>query len=226
MRSQAWLGAVVCALAVTAASDGAADEEVIALFNGKSLDGWTTADGRPVSKGWSVEDGMLVRESRGGAIYTDEEYGDFELSFQWKIAQRGNSGIKYRVRFYKKGVRGNPGWLGCEYQVFDDLGRDTNPKTSCGAIYGLYAPSEEKQLRPAGEFNDSRIVVRGTKIEHWLNGEKVVEADTSSHEWRRRIAGSKFSVVDGFFENPKGRIQIQDHGSKVWFRNVTLRRLD
>ena len=193
-------------------------EQVIRLFDGKSLAGWQTADGEPVTRGWTVEDGMLVRASRGGSIFTASEYGDFELTFQWKIARRGNSGIKYRVAFYEKGVYGNPGWLGCEYQLFDDANRRTDPVHSCGAIYELYAPTADKKLRPVGEFNDSRIVVQGTKIEHWLNGAKVVEADTQSEDWKQRIAASKFGDVAGFFRNAKGRIELQDHGHKVWFR--------
>jgi hypothetical protein len=203
-----------------------AEDGVIRLFDGKSLSGWTTATGEPVTKGWIVEDGMLVRVSRGGSIYTADEYGDFDLSFQWKIARRGNSGIKYRVAFYKKGVYGNPGWLGCEYQLFDDVGRRPDPVHSSGAIYGLYAPSAQKELRPVGEFNDARIVVQGTKVEHWLNGVKVVEADTASDDWKRRIAASKFGDVAGFFRNAKGRIELQDHGSRVWFRNIELRKID
>jgi hypothetical protein len=203
-----------------------AEDAVIQLFDGKSLVGWTTAAGEPVKNGWIVEDGMLVRNGRGGSIYTAEEYGDFELSFEWKIARRGNSGVKYRVAFYPKGVYGNPGWLGCEYQLFDDVGRNAEPLYSSGAIYGLYAPSADKVLRPVGEFNDARIVVLGTKLEHWLNGVKVVEADTASEDWKQRIAASKFGDVAGFFRNPKGRIELQDHGSRVWFRKIELRPLD
>jgi hypothetical protein len=203
-----------------------ADENTIQLFNGKSLEGWTTSSGEPVTSGWIVEDGMLVRTSRGGSIYTAKEYGDFDLSFEWKIAPRGNSGVKYRVAHYEKGVYGNPGWLGCEYQLFDDAGRGARPRYSSGAIYELYAPSENKKLRPVGEFNESRIVVHGTKIEHWLNGERIVDADTNSDDWKRRVARSKFGDVAGFFTNPKGRIELQDHGAKVWFRNIVLRPLD
>jgi hypothetical protein len=204
----------------------AAEDAAISLFDGKSLDGWTTAGGDPVTRGWTVEDGMLVRTSRGGSIFTTKEYGDFDLSFEWKIAPRGNSGVKYRVAFFEKGVYGNPGNLGCEYQIFDDVGRRTGPEHSCGALYALYPPSTDKTLRPVGEFNESRIVARGSKIEHWLNGAKVVDADTSSDDWKRRIADSKFHDVAGFAQNAKGRIELQDHGSKTWFRNIVLRPLE
>jgi hypothetical protein len=203
-----------------------AEEEVIHLFDGKSLAGWQTAGGEPVTRGWTVQDGMLVRSSRGGSIFTVDEYGDFDLTFQWKIARRGNSGVKYRVAFYEKGVYGNPGWLGCEYQLFDDVNRPTDPVHSCGSIYELYAPSTEKKLRPVGEFNDSRIVARGSKVEHWLNGAKVVDADTQSEDWKQRIAASKFGDVAGFFRNAKGRIELQDHGHRVWFRNIELRPVE
>lgn len=204
------------------------DDGLIRLFDGKSLDGWTTASGEPVTNGWAVEDGLLVREDRGGAIYSKEEYGDFQLDFDWKIAERGNSGVKYRLSFYEKGVRGQPGWLGCEYQLLDDE-RHPNAKkasTSAGALYSLYAPSENKQLEPAGQFNHSRIVARGPHFEHWLNGVKIVSADTSSDTWKERIAASKFAKVKDFALNQKGRIQIQDHGSKVWFRDIKLKPLD
>ena len=204
---------------------GRAEEQGKALFDGKTLNGWTTASGKPVTRGWTVEDGMLVRANRGGAIYSKEEFGDFDLRFEWKIAPRGNSGVKYRLIFYKKGVFGRPGWLGCEYQVFDDAGRKTHPTTSAGALYGLVAPNDKKKLKPTGEFNTSRIVAHGTKIEHWLNGEKIVEIDTASDDWKQRIAKSKFGPVNGFFENPKGRIELQDHGSRVWFRSITIRDL-
>lgn len=202
--------------------------EVVSLFDGQTLDGWTTASGEPVTKGWKVEDGVLLRTGGGGAIYTEREYGDFALDFEWKIAPRGNSGVKYRVRYYEQGVRGRPGWLGYEYQLLDDATRLKvgKSKSGTGAIYSLYAPGENKRLKPTGEYNHSRIVVCETKIEHWLNGEKIVEADTSSQEWKKRIADSKFGPVKDFSLNKRGRIQLQDHGSNVWFRNITLRPLD
>lgn len=218
---------VVLSLAVFLSTAAAADEgRIVDVFDGKSLDGWTRADGQPVTKGWSVSDGVLMRNGKGGgAIYLPGEYGDFEFRFSWKMPERGNSGVKYRVAWYEKGVRGRPGWLGCEYQLLG-VRSGKGSKGSTGAIYSLYAPSKEAKQKGPDEFNDSRIVVRDGRIEHWLNGEKICQADTNSEEWRERIAQSKFSTTDGFFRNPTGRIQFQDHGSPVWFKDLELRVFD
>lgn len=223
-RSRNWFSVFLMLIAICVATEVQADDRAIELFDGKSLAGWVTEDGRPVTEGWTVEDGMLVRRGRG-SIYADKEYGDFDLQFEWKIADRGNSGVKYRVTFYEHGVHGHPSWLGCEYQLFDDVHRNSTPETSTGSIYGLYAPSTHKSLKKVGEFNQSRIVVEGPHIQHWLNGVQVVDAYAGSAEWKERLAKSKFSVVPGFFENAKGRIQLQDHGSVVWFRRITLKDL-
>ena len=212
--------------AMITASLAYGEESVISLFDGKSLVGWETDEGKPVEYGWRVEDGTIFRSARNGPIYAVGEYGDFELSFEWRIAQGGNSGVKYRVAYYPKGVWGNPSWLGCEYQLYDDEGRSTDPKQTAGAIYALYAPNDRKKLKPVGEFNSSKIVCVGTKIEHWLNGALVVEADTKSDDWKSRVAASKFGNAHCFFENPRGRIQLQDHGHDVWFRNIVLRTFD
>jgi 3-keto-disaccharide hydrolase len=211
--------------APSAASSEEPGSEEIALFDGTSLSGWTDENGKPITNGWEVEEGVLVRTQRSGAIYTDNPFEDFELEFEWKLAKGGNSGIKYRVRHYQKGVWGQPGWLGCEYQLYDD-NKSPSPVSSTGALYALYAPNDKKKLNPPGTYNHSRVVVEGNRIEHWLNGVKIVEADTSSAAWRKRIAKSKFARVKGFAQNRKGRLQIQDHGSKVWFRKIVLRPID
>jgi hypothetical protein len=194
------------------------------LFDGKSLEGWITESGEPVTEGWAVQDGELVRTERGGAIYYHREFEDFILDFEWKIAPGVNSGLKYRVRHYDVGVRGNPGWLGCEYQIYDDA-KDPGPLSSMGALYALYAPNEKKRVNPPGEYNHSRVVVSGTRIEHWLNGEKIVEADTASDDWKNRVAQSKFAPAKDFAQNRRGYIQLQDHGGQIWFRRITLRPL-
>jgi hypothetical protein len=198
----------------------------IQLFDGKTLKGWVSREGKEPSTNWSVKDGMLALDGVGGSLFSAEEYGDFDLSFEWKIAAKGNSGVKYRVSYYKTGVRKRPGWLGCEYQLFDDQSEKPTTKLSSGALYDLYPPAAEHKLRPVGEFNESRIVVRGNKIEHWLNGVQVVSATIGDEDWNKRVAASKFNTAKDFMKNPKGRIELQDHRSKVWFRNIVLTPLD
>lgn len=197
-------------------------EEAASPFDGKSLAGWTTQDGKPVTQGWEVVDGVIHLKKEGkraGHIVTAQEYGDFDLSFEWKIAERGNSGIKYRVRSYGGKV------LGCEYQVYDDAATKgkVKPKGSAGALYDLYEPNDLKHLKPAGEYNQARIVVKGNKIEHWLNGQLIVSATVGDEDWQRRVAASKFNDVPDFGLNPRGKLMLTDHGSEVWYRNFVFK---
>jgi hypothetical protein len=193
-------------------------DEPAPLFDGKTLDGWTTLDGKPVTRGWEVVDGMihLKKETpRGGHIISAREVGDFTLTFEWKIAKGGNSGLKYRVRQYGKQM------LGCEYQIFDDdVARKPAPNKSAGSLYDVYEPNADKLLKPAGEFNTARIVVQGDRIEHWLNGYLIVSATVGDEDWQRRIAKSKFARNAGFGQNRTGKIMLTDHGSEVWYRNI------
>ena len=197
----------------------AAAQPPIPLFDGTSLQGWIRMDGKPVEEDWEVVDGALHLKDRpaGGAnLFTEQEYTDFELEFEWRIAPKGNNGLKYRVQKY-----GNQ-YLGCEYQILDDAAYKLNPRGMTGSLYELYEPSDAKQLRPVGEFNQSRIVVRGNRIEHWLNGARIVSADVGTSEWQQRVAESKFHSAEGFGENRSGLIMLTDHGSEVWYRNIVL----
>lgn len=197
----------------------------VPLFDGKDLAGWTNAAGKPVASGWAVEaGGVLHRAAKGGDIYTAKEYGDFEFSFEWKIAPGGNSGVKYRVISYDK-----KGFLGPEYQLLDDAKHPdakVGPQRQSASLYDFVAPdAKTKKLNPPGEWNTSKIVVRGTKFEHWLNGAKVIEMDTATDAWKAAHAKSKFKDVPEFAKNPKGRIMLQDHGDETWFRNLTIKEL-
>ena len=197
----------------------AAAQQPMALFDGTSLRGWMRMDGKPVEEDWEVVDGTLHLKDRPGSganLFTEQEYTDFELEFEWRIAPKGNNGLKYRVRKY-----GNQ-YLGCEYQILDDAAYKLSPRGMTGSLYELYEPSDAKQLRPVGEFNHSRIVVRGNRIEHWLNGARIVSANVGTREWQQRVAESKFHNVEGFGENRSGLIMLTDHGSEVWYRNMML----
>ena len=162
------------------------------IFDGESLDNWTLENGKPVPSGWEVKNGTIHRKrgkKRTGNIVTRELYGDFDFSFEWKIAKGGNSGVKYRVQKYGRKM------LGYEYQILDTGKTDQPPgKKDTGSIYALFEPSPDRTLNPNGQFNKSRIVARGERIEHWLNGKLIATATIGNAEWEKRIAESKFFV--------------------------------
>ena len=194
----------------------------IGLLNGRDLAGWSKMNSIPTNQGWEVADGGLHRIGSGGDLYfTAFRFVDFDLRWEWKIAPGGNSGVKYKVRQFD-GV-----WLGCEYQLLDDDRHENgrNPKTSAGALYGVWPPAPTKTLRPVGEYNESRVVVCGCRIEHWLNGQRILNLDTRSQEWKERVSRSKFADRSGFGQNRAGFIMLQDHGDEVWFRHIELRPL-
>ena len=192
----------------------------VALFDGKTLAGWTNAAGGPPPEGWEVADGTLHRKAKGGDLYLGRELGDFDLTFEFKISKGGNSGLKYKVATFGKDL------LGIEYQVLDDA---SHPDSKVGghhqtaAFYDIKPAAADKPVKPAGEWNTGRIVAKGSKLEHWLNGAKVVEIDTASDEWKTLIGKSKFKNKPGFGQNARGRLFLQDHGNEVWFRNFELK---
>ncbi len=188
--------------------------EPIQLFDGESTRGWTKRSGEP-STNWIVQDGTLFRSKAGGDLYHEHWYQDFELTFEWKIAKNGNSGVKYRVRKY-----GNQS-LGCEYQIQDDKGKPFNKHATAG-LYAVYEPNGTKKAAPVDEWNTSKIVICGKQIEHWLNGQIVVSTCVGSDDWLERVASSKFKDKPFFGQNREGRIFLQDHGNPVWFRNVVV----
>lgn len=205
---------------------GAADEErseFVPLFDGKTLNGWRTPAGAQPKTGWEVVDGAIHHlKGRGGHLVSEKQFTDFELRFEWKIAKGGNSGVKYRMTHTTKGL------YGCEYQLLDDPNHSNgkNPRTRLGALYDLYAPDESiKEPRPVGEYNQSRIIAQGPKLEHWLNGKRILNVDTSSDKWKELIGRSKFRSIDGFAAEKPSPILLQDHGDDVWFRNIEIRVL-
>ena len=193
------------------------------LSDGRSLDGWQPVGkaGVPVT-GWVVQHGVLFhgKAAGGGDIVTTESYGDFELTWEWKIGEAANSGLKYNLPNAGKGV-------GFEYQLVDD---EKHPDGIRGgklhvtaSLYDLIEPSADRKVKPVGEWNESRIVVKGDHVQHWLNGVKVVEFDCGSDDLKARIAKSKFKSVANFGVKTKSPILLQDHGDEVSFRNLKLR---
>lgn len=186
------------------------------LFAANDFSEWTNLKGEPVRSGWSIQDGIVFRESKNGGIITKNDYVDFELKFEWKISEGGNSGVKYRT-IKRKGL---------EYQILDDdKHKDGQNSTHRAAsMYDLIAAPDSKPVKPVGDWNKGRIVAKDSKIEHWLNGKKVIDTDLSSEDWIRRFQNSKYKNLDGFGTWP-GPILLQDHGDHVWFRNVLIRDL-
>lgn len=196
------------------------------LFDGTTSAGWRgfKKEAFP-DKGWAIEDGCLrvTKGGGGGDVVTEGQYGDFELRFEWKVAEGANSGVMYRVTEDEA----TPWRTGPEYQILDDErhadGKD--PKTSAGSMYAVYAP-EGKVLKPVGEFNEARIVCAGGKVRHWLNGVRVVSTDLDGDEFKARVAASKFAAMKAYGTRRKGHIAFQDHGDDVWFRNIRVREID
>ncbi|MDY7107563.1 MAG: DUF1080 domain-containing protein [Planctomycetota bacterium] len=196
------------------------------LFDGRSTDQWRGyRRNRFPDQGWIIEDGCLhvVAGGGGGDIVTVDQYENFELALEWKVAPNANSGIMYRVT-----EQYNAPWkTGPEYQILDDAGYNASPTDthSAGALYDLYPPAEGKTVAPTGEFNTTRIIIDHGRLQHWLNGRKIIECDLDGEEWKQRVEASKFSVYEGFGANAKGHIALQDHGNDVWFRNIRIRDL-
>jgi rhodanese-related sulfurtransferase len=192
------------------------------IFDGKTFTGWVNyADGGQ-PKGWVVEEGALARKEGGGDIMTAKQYDNFELQLDWKISEKGNSGIMYRV----KAKDGQPYFSGPEFQILDDSGHglDDSDNNASGALYGLVA-AKGKTLKSVGEYNHARLVVQGNHVEHWLNGKKVVDIDLHSDRWNKLVQGSKFAKWSQFGQSQSGHIDLQDHGTPVWYKNITLRVL-
>jgi Domain of Unknown Function (DUF1080) len=213
------------------------------LFDGHSLRGWHGLGFPSMPSGlWAVDNGTIKHlEKRKGAVQadgqpllgfdlvSDNSYQDFELSWEWKISDAGNSGVKYNVSERLSTTFAPPhaakGW---EYQIIDDAANEDNKLAThrTGALYDMIAPNEFKRVRPAGEWNQSRLVFRGTHGEHWLNGVRVVSFDLGTPPFDSAFAKSKYASYPHWFPvRRKGQIVLQDHDSVVWFRNIKIRQL-
>lgn len=196
------------------------------LFDGTSMEHFRGFRKDAVPEGWKVEDGAITLAGKGaGDIITKEQYEDFELSIDWKIAEGGNSGIFYHVS--EDAAYANTYNSGPEMQVLDDerhpdAKAGVNGNRQAGSLYDLI-PLSTPAVKPAGEWNTARLVVKDNKVEHWLNDKKVVEYELGTPEWNSMIAKSKFATMKGFGAEKKGHIALQDHGDPVWFKNIKIR---
>ncbi|HEX5831448.1 MAG TPA: DUF1080 domain-containing protein, partial [Gemmatimonadaceae bacterium] len=192
------------------------------LFDGRTTAGWRGFRQSGLSDGWRVVDGALTHLGSGGDIVTTDQFRDFELTLDWKVRAGGNSGVFYRVTESVPVIyEGAP-----EMQVLDDAAHadGASQLTSAGAVYGLY-PAPRGIVRPAGEWNHARILVRGSHVEHWLNGTKMAEYELGSADWKARVAASKFAAWPHYGLATEGHIGLQDHGDWAAFRNIKLRVL-
>jgi hypothetical protein len=192
------------------------------LFDGRTLNGWRGYGKQTMPPGWAAVDGALTRTAEAADIVTTEQFRNFDLQLEWKIAPGGNSGIFYRAVESADPIY----YSGPEYQILDDqVHRDgQSDLTSSGANYALH-PAPRGVVKPVGEWNSARIVVRGNHVEHWLNGQKIVDYELGSADWQQRVAKSKFNEWPAYGKAAQGYIGLQEHGSWVAFRNIKLRVL-
>jgi hypothetical protein len=232
------LATAVLATAVPAARDnGSAPNTLtdaekkagwILLFDGHSLDGWRAyKKSDAAGLRWKIDDNSLSLPAqtepgtRAGDIISKDTFEQFELSVDWKVAPGSNSGIKYFV------LEDLDSAIGHEYQVIDDERHPdakVGPHRQTAAFYDV-VPASDRPLKPAGEWNSTRIVVRGQTVEHWLNGKKVLQYELNSPALNAAIEKSKFKGIQRFGKRQNGHLLLQDHGDQVWFRNIKIRRL-
>lgn len=206
------------------------------LFDGTTTKGWRSAKGDKFpERGWHVKKGELAvvvsgggESAQAGDIITTETFSSFILKVEFKLTAGANSGIKYFVD--PELNKGAGSAIGLEFQVLDDgahpdakQGRDGN--RTLASLYDLIPAAAAKKSRPIGQWNEAMIVSRGTHCEHWLNGEKVLEYERGSKEFRDLVAISKYKVWPGFGEKAAGHILLQEHGNPVSFRNIKIKAL-
>jgi len=194
----------------------------VLLFDGETLNGWKAFNGN-VPKSWVVKDNSIYCDNTLGRddLMTIESYADFDLCFEWKIEENGNSGVIYRTREGKQWRQ--PYLTGPEFQVYGE--QKTFSKTSTGSIFDVYATSEEKVVNPAMEWNKGRIRISNNLLTHWVNGVIVLQCQMHSEDWDQHVADSKWKDNPFFGKSPFGHIDFQNHGHPVWYKNVKILRL-
>jgi 3-keto-disaccharide hydrolase len=229
MSTQFRLAAGAFLVALALAPLGAQGDGFKPMFDGKTLNGWRgykKADAAETR--WKVENGIVTipeidgKDTKGQRdIISDATYDQFDLRWEWKVAQGGNSGLKYFV------LEDEASAIGHEYQMIDDERHPDakiGPHRQTGAFYDVLAAAD-RPLKPAGEWNNSEVIVKGKHVEHYLNGKRILQYELDSPELRAAVAKSKFKDIARFGKPQKGHILIQDHGNAVWFRNVRIKPL-
>jgi hypothetical protein len=216
--------ALICLTRIATAADPApntltAEEKAAGwklLFDGTTTTGWRNYNKTAIAPGWKVENGELVRGTeQAGDIVTADKYGAFELSLEYNISKGGNSGLMYHV----EETSGPPWHTGPEVQIQDVGGKDPQKP---GWLYQLY-PSEVDAAKPAGEWNELKILITPEKCATWMNGKLYNEYVKGSKDWDEKVAKSKFAKFANFGKPTSGFICLQDHGNPVSFRNIKIR---
>lgn len=202
----------------------------IRLFDGKSLNGWHHFNNKAAIKNWTIENGALVclgakGTSGSGDIITDQKFGDFELRWDWKVDKGSNSGVFYHViedSKYKRAIETSP-----EYQMIDDVTYPSKlePYQLSGSDYDMHVADSNKVLMPVGDWNSSKIIFKSGRVEHWLNGKRIVKYKAWSADWKKRKAASKWKDFPDYGQSAVGNIGLQDHGNKAYFKNIEIREL-
>lgn len=215
----AFTAALAAALHMNASSDTGGWRS---LFDGKTTAGWRGFRHQKMPEGWQAVDGALTRVAPASDIVTVEEFEDFELALEWRLPPDGNSGIFFRV-IEDDAVMWH---VAPEFQLIDNAysKERLKPGQLAGANYDLYPPSRDV-TRPIGSWNEARLIARGAHVEHWLNGIKVVEYELWTDDWARRVSISKFKDYPRYARARRGHIALQEHDSRVAFRNIRIREL-
>lgn len=217
------------AAAVTGAAQGAGGTAAAdsagwrTLFDGTSLAAFRGYKSDTMPSGWSIVDGTLTKSGSVGDLVTREKFANFELSFDWKLGPEGNSGVMYRVTEEYD----HPYWSGPEYQLLDDAGAPDGKLriTAAGSDYALY-PSPAGVVKPANQWNSSLLVVNGNDVQHWMNGQKLLEYTLMSPDWEAKVKASKFGAWPNYGRAKSGYIAIQgDHPGVLSLRNIRIRVL-
>ena len=205
------------------------------LFDGETLTGWKRFNHDTIGPLWSIKDGAILCDGEGlgegsgehgGSLLTTRQFGNFELILDYKLSPGGNSGLLYHVvedPKYKYDYETGP-----EFQLLDDTGWKGDAlkdAQKAGSSYDMYAAANSKKLKPAGEWNTARIIYYDGHVEHWLNGEKVVEFEENSDDFKSRLSNSKWKEYADWNTSKSGAISLQDHGAPVYFRNIRIKEL-
>jgi Domain of Unknown Function (DUF1080) len=193
------------------------------LFDGTSTSAWRGYREQSLPAGWTIVDGILTKTGSAHDIITKDKFGNFELALDWKIAAGGNAGVFYRGTEEYDHIY----WSAPEYQLLDDAGHPDGQSrlTSAGAAYAVY-PSPAGVVKAAGQWNSTLIVVNGNNVQHWMNGQKLLEYDFGSPDWEAKVKASKFVAYPHYGRAASGYIGLQgDHDGTLWLRNIRVREI-